>query len=276
MTTSATSAGFTLARAIASRMTTAARSTADTSLNTPPKDPIGVRQALRMTASSSLATIRQSLLFFNVSRHSFAASNTLVSSSPVARSRRILEDGDQRIERRADLVGVGRRDVAPDVGRAGRQPRRVGQPAAASARPSSPTASPTTCISALAVNCGRWLRNASSRSWASTPTIRGSAPSACTNADSFATASPLPSPVGVSSHGRPRKRSGRACSRPPLAAPASGCPPTNVNRGGRARGGVDDRALRAAGVGHHGRLPDVDRRARREARDSEAPAPRGR
>ena len=33
--------------------------------------------------------------------------------------------------------------------------------------PPRPTASPTTCISALAVSCGRWLRNASSRSCAS-------------------------------------------------------------------------------------------------------------
>ena len=39
-------------------------------------------------------------------------------------------------------------------------------PRPASASPSSPTASPTTCISALAVSCGRWLRNASSRSCA--------------------------------------------------------------------------------------------------------------
>ena len=39
----------------------------------------------------------------------------------------ILQDGDQRIERRADLVGVGRGDVFPDVGRAGREPRRIGE-----------------------------------------------------------------------------------------------------------------------------------------------------
>ena len=54
--------------------------------------------------------------------------------------------------------------------------------------PSWPTASPTTCMSALAVSCGRWLRNASSRSCASTPMMRGSAPSARTNAISFSSA----------------------------------------------------------------------------------------
>src|SRR6186997_3012970 len=53
-TTSPTSAFATPARVIASRMTTAPRSAADTSFRAPPNDPIGVRQALRMTASKSL------------------------------------------------------------------------------------------------------------------------------------------------------------------------------------------------------------------------------
>src|SRR5205085_9286192 len=51
--TSPTSAGFTAARRIASRTTTAPRSTALRSLKTPPKEPMGVRQVLRMTASVS-------------------------------------------------------------------------------------------------------------------------------------------------------------------------------------------------------------------------------
>ena len=55
------------------------------------------------------------------------------------------------------------------------------------------------------------------------------------NDDSFSIASPGFSPAGVSSHGRPVKRSERACSRPPFAAPPSGWPPTNVNRGGSRR-----------------------------------------
>src|SRR6185436_14979781 len=54
MTTSPMSAGLTFARAIASRITTAPRSTADTSLRAPPNEPIGVRQALRITASNEL------------------------------------------------------------------------------------------------------------------------------------------------------------------------------------------------------------------------------
>ena len=53
MTVSPTSAGFTRARAIASRIATAPRSTADKSFNTPPNDPIGVRHALRITVSKS-------------------------------------------------------------------------------------------------------------------------------------------------------------------------------------------------------------------------------
>src|ERR1700686_3826265 len=55
MITSPISAGATEARATASRTATAPRSAADTSLNTPPNAPIGVRQALRMTASKSSA-----------------------------------------------------------------------------------------------------------------------------------------------------------------------------------------------------------------------------
>ena len=94
-------------------------------------------------------------------------------------------------------------------------------------------------MSALAVSCGRWLRNASSRSCACTPITRGTAPSACTNSVSFASAAP-PASLGckpratgaVSSQGRPLNRSGRACSSPPCAAPASGWPPMNVKRAG--------------------------------------------
>src|SRR6476620_10350355 len=59
MITSPMSFASTPARAIASRMTTAPRSTADTSLNTPPNEPIGVRHALKMTASSIKIRNRQ-------------------------------------------------------------------------------------------------------------------------------------------------------------------------------------------------------------------------
>ena len=71
-----------------------------------------------------------------------------------------------------------------------------------------------------------------------------------------------PSSDGVNSHGRPLKRSGRACSSPLAAAPPSGWPPTNVNRGGRSPRRFDNRALGAAGVGHDRWLPHVSRRAR--------------
>src|SRR4051812_35429555 len=52
-TTSSTSRGSTPARATASRMTMAPRSTAERSFSAPPKDPMGVRQALRMTGYGS-------------------------------------------------------------------------------------------------------------------------------------------------------------------------------------------------------------------------------
>ena len=48
--------GVTRARDMASRITAAARSTAETSFNAPPNDPIGVRHALRMTASNASLT----------------------------------------------------------------------------------------------------------------------------------------------------------------------------------------------------------------------------
>src|SRR5262249_45869543 len=54
ISTSSMSAGDTFARAIASRIATAPRSTADKSLSAPPNDPIGVRHALTRSASTSL------------------------------------------------------------------------------------------------------------------------------------------------------------------------------------------------------------------------------
>ena len=65
-------------------------------------------------------------------RHSLAASKTSVSRVAASRGRRrsSCSSGDQRVERRADLVGVGGGDVLPDVGRARRQPRGVDQAAA--------------------------------------------------------------------------------------------------------------------------------------------------
>src|SRR5262245_27319951 len=54
MSTSSSSAGFTFARAIASRIASAPRSTAERSLNAPPNEPIGVRHALTSTALTSL------------------------------------------------------------------------------------------------------------------------------------------------------------------------------------------------------------------------------
>src|SRR5215468_4012513 len=40
----------------------------------------------------------------------------------------ILQNGDQRVERRADFIGIGRGDVFPDVGRTGRESGRIREP----------------------------------------------------------------------------------------------------------------------------------------------------
>src|SRR2546426_5253176 len=47
----------------------------------------------------------------------------------------ILKHRDQRVERRSQLVGVGGGDVAPDLGRARRQSRRVREPTARKREP---------------------------------------------------------------------------------------------------------------------------------------------
>ena len=149
MITSATSAGFTSAEArdrLRGRATAAEIDGRHVLERTPPKAPIGVRQALTMTASRSVghgcASSVLRLLSSGVAPlvRSGGVEHTSVSSSPVGRSPpKPPEHRDQRIERRPDLVGVGRGDVAPDVGGARREPRRVGEAAAAeSASPSSP------------------------------------------------------------------------------------------------------------------------------------------
>src|SRR5262245_1003005 len=61
--TSPTSSRATFDRAIASLIAIAARSTDVRSLNAPPNDPIGVRHALRMTASKFLSIPRRSLFY---------------------------------------------------------------------------------------------------------------------------------------------------------------------------------------------------------------------
>ena len=196
----------------------------------------------------------------------------------------ILKQRDQRIERRADLVGVGGGDVPPDVRRARRQPRRVGEPAAGERQP----VLPDRVADDLHQRARGQLRQMAEER--EQPIVRlrrsitrGTAPSAAHERGQLVERAPprrrrlavvrrsrhgLRPTAGVSSHGRPLNRSGRACSRPPCAAPASGWPPTNVNRGGSDAAACDDLALRAAGVGDDRRLADVLVELRRAARCS--------
>ena len=90
--------------------------------------------------------------------------------------------------------------------------------------PSSPTASPTTCISALAVSCGRWLRNASSRSCAST--LDHARHGAERPRERHQLLERLARRIARRREqpGRPLNRSGRACSSPLAAAPAERMP----------------------------------------------------
>ena len=75
------------ARAIASRMTIAPRSAAERSLSTPPNDPIGVRQALRMTAVH-VRTISR-VIIAEMTRFHWPTSK--LSSSSQLRSTEILQ-----------------------------------------------------------------------------------------------------------------------------------------------------------------------------------------
>ena len=157
-----------------------------------------------------------------------------------------------------NLVRVRGRNVPPDFGGAGREPRRVDEAASRQLeaprrqrrrRPPASARSPSAAAGDSEMRAGDrgQPRRAS----------RGSAPSARTNATSFSSDSPPASPLGVNSQGRPLKRSGRACSRPLAAAPPSGWPPMNVNRDGNALRRFDDFPLRAAGIGDDRRLAHV-------------------
>ena len=168
----------------------------------------------------------------------------------------ILQQRDQRVERGADLVGVGARRC-PSRCRAGSTASRVvsARPRPASASPSCPTASPTTCISALAVSCGRWLRNASSRSCACASRTRGSAPSAPMNA------------VSLSSDRRIGTVEDRPCRSGRSAVVGHGLqtvPAASAATGGREqiRPRVLEAALRRAGQ----RMAADEREARRQRR----------
>src|SRR5438094_2899726 len=118
MTTSLTSALFTPARAIASRMTMAPRSTADKSLNTPPNDPIGVRHALRITVSKSfipeLYVLRSPHIFRRT--HEFCATcrarlrDACVGAGE--RRRRSVAPRDDRRRRDQPAAGVGAADFS--------------------------------------------------------------------------------------------------------------------------------------------------------------------
>src|SRR5438309_1156851 len=106
MMTSPTSAGATVARAIASRITIAARSDAERSFRAPPNEPIGVRQALRITASRSLGIQGLPPPVRRVKHLGQLVAVLQIAAQP-------LQHGDERVQRRPNLVAVCRNDVAP-------------------------------------------------------------------------------------------------------------------------------------------------------------------
>src|SRR5688572_148574 len=103
------------------------------------------------------------------------------------------------------------------------------RPRPASLKPSGPAVLPMTSMSALAVNCGRWLRNAITRSWASASRTEGRAPRPRAKVKSDSTTAGEAPSSGVKIHGRPLNMSGRANPKPPRSAPPIGCPPTKAS-----------------------------------------------
>ncbi len=177
-------------------------------------------------------------------RHRQADVNTASIASPVSsESRSSVSVRDQRVERRrAGRPRWSRR--CPSRCRAGWRrggscPPGPGRPARGRRRRPS---FPTTCISALAVSCGRWLTAPTNRSWSSGVMMCGTAPRPATNCSSRSIASAAVARRGVRIHGRPSNRSGAwRCAAPPRAAPAIGWPPMNEVERQRARAAATDR-----------------------------------
>ena len=119
-------------------------------------------------------------------------------------------------------------------------------------------------------SCGRWLRNASSRSCSAAdgerrPAARP-APRRTPSASPIASAAPSGAGDEQPRDGRRTGRGARPRS-PPRAAPASGCPPTNGRRAGRTRAASTIGALGAADVGDDGVRPRRARQSRGSRRD---------
>ena len=114
--------------------------------------------------------------FHHSARQCAASLNTASITSARSRSARISDQPiDQQIERRANLVGVVHADVAPDVGRARRQPRGIDEPLPLifSPRPSRP------CLrfhQRRAASWGRWLMSDIRRSCSAADMVVGRAP----------------------------------------------------------------------------------------------------
>ena len=98
----------------------------------------------------------------SVSRQRFADSNTSSIDAPDRRSPfRSCSTWISASSAAATSSGLVAHDFLPDIRGARRQARRVHEAAPAQVQPLRSRASPTTCISALTVSCGRWLMNAS-------------------------------------------------------------------------------------------------------------------
>ena len=81
-------------------------------------------------------------------------------------------------------------------------------------------------IKAVDATCGRWLTNATNRSWRAGDIRTGRPPIRAIHASSAATASGSASSSGVSTHTMPSTTDAEACSGPDRSDPPIGCPPT--------------------------------------------------
>ena len=122
---------------------------------------------------------------------------------------------------------------------------RSRKPPAASSRMSGSSASSVAArpIKAVDATCGRWLTNATKRSWRAGDIRTGRPPIRAIHASSVATASGSASSSGVSTHTMPSTTDAEACSGPDRSDPPIGCRRRSAGR--RRRPGPQLRGPRA-------------------------------
>ncbi len=190
----------------------------------------------------------------------------------------LLQARDQRVEGGADVAGIRRTHVAPDVGRTGCQTGRVHEASPRkpqTARGAWPRLRPpsTRSRSAAADGSGRPSVDRVRRhpwSWASRQGSERTTTAARPSGQ-------VPILSGVRIHGLPRNRSARANAKPPRSAPPIGMTSDKGRtRPGQPGGRLDDVALGAADVGDDRTRAEMRRRPRAADARSARPAPQAR